>query len=402
MKLLTCSIVEKSPKKKGKDIILSLVFAYFLFFRGVITLFSIMIGETESLKIIKICLQFGMLFSLLVCSIFVFQLIKRDVIIIYSIIGILVSLSIVFTPELMLVIQEEKLLQNIFLYSLFSYVLLRTIDDPKILLNILKPYSYIMIILATIVRFKSNIGTGYMGYSYSMLLGVFVCLYFGFFRKEKIPLVFGIIGIMLNLAGGTRGSIICFFIFFIILFKIKKLYKHFFSIMLLIISGFFFYLFYNSFLLWVANLLTKFNIDSRIITALINNSLDSNNGRSAITDVGLDLIYKQPFGYGFLGERVPINEGIWWFTTNGYSHNIFLEFILQFGVIIGTILAIFYLYTIIKCIITSEKNVEGWRALGIIFISYCSLLLVSRSYATTPEFWSYLAVLFNSKLFNRS
>jgi len=106
---------------------------------------------------------------------------------------------------------------------------------------------------------------------------------------------------------------------------------------------------------------------------------------------GRDIIYENTiieiknnllFGIGLTGDRI----------INGtYSHNIVLEILATFGVLIGTILIV-TLIIIIMYSIFFAKN-EYLQRLALIYFSYTiPMLMVSRTFWTQVEFWVLLAI----------
>lgn len=152
----------------------------------------------------------------------------------------------------------------------------------------------------------------------------------------------------------------------------------------------------DSLLLLMNDLFSVLGVDSRTISAIQGTGLESlsyANGRIEILEASIELIKANPFGYGFLGERAPLNNAIWWFTTNGYSHNIFVELVLQFGVVIGTFLGIVLVVTSIR-IIRIGKFQLPYNGLFLVYLSYNLNLLVSRSYSTSFQFWAMLSLMY--------
>ena len=78
---------------------------------------------------------------------------------------------------------------------------------------------------------------------------------------------------------------------------------------------------------------------------------------------------------------------------NGYTHNILLEIIGNFGIIIGSILIILLIFLIVRSLLSKEKKYTNliiiWLSLGFFH------LMVSGSYLTDIKFWILLGLLFN-------
>ena len=118
------------------------------------------------------------------------------------------------------------------------------------------------------------------------------------------------------------------------------------------------------------------------------------SGREYIYSTLLKAIDKKPFlGYGISGDRMIMG------SFAKYSHNIFLELIIQFGIIIGGSLIFILLFLITKGLL--EKDNLKYN----LFIIWLSLgfapLLVSNSYLVAINFWILLALMIKNENLNK-
>lgn len=104
----------------------------------------------------------------------------------------------------------------------------------------------------------------HMGFSYAILAFILFALYDGSFGGNKVSLLFGSIGTVVNILGGTRGSILCIVAFLLFYLFFSKQYK---IILLGIILATIFFMCYDKILASFTELANILGIESRIIDA---------------------------------------------------------------------------------------------------------------------------------------
>ena len=97
-------------------------------------------------------------------------------------------------------------------------------------------------------------------------------------------------------------------------------------------------------------------------------------------------------GHGIYSDRLILG-GV-------YAHNLFVEWIYDFGLIIGSLLSIYFIWNVLsKCWIVFRTDI---MSLKIILASCISVILckymVSSSYLHSPEFWYLLGLIINKKM----
>ncbi|HZJ68471.1 MAG TPA: O-antigen ligase family protein [Candidatus Eisenbacteria bacterium] len=126
----------------------------------------------------------------------------------------------------------------------------------------------------------------------------------------------------------------------------------------------------------------------RNLDKLLNLSFAEANGRDIIWMNALDGIKTLfPFGNGAYGDRPYIDPTFLW----GYSHNIFLEMTLSFG-LIGLAFIFYVGFLSAKEIFSKKVNIE-YKMLLVIFLSASTKLLISDSFWFSIEFWGWMALL---------
>ncbi|MDO5424009.1 MAG: O-antigen ligase family protein [Eubacteriales bacterium] len=243
-----------------------------------------------------------------------------------------------------------------------------------------------------IIESTYNVDFGYK----AAFAGLLLLLYF-ILEKKKIYRIFYLTGSLIStlwvVIYGSRGAIFAYgigLIFFLgyyirALPKVKQLLIWCVSLLGLIgISTF-----YETAVSGIYFLLNKSNINSRTIAMLLDGSFMNENGRDRISSMTLELIKNQGiFGSGAFGDRPLIGPHYYW----GYCHNIALEFLVDFGVILGTILLV---VLAVKCI-TYYLNCDSWEQAGI-FIAIFAVnikLFFSDTFWGFSYFWLLLSCLF--------
>ncbi|OUP66985.1 hypothetical protein B5F13_01095 [Drancourtella sp. An177] len=253
------------------------------------------------------------------------------------------------------------------------------IDDFELCLNKLYisawPVSLILLIVS--IKQQFSIYDYNMPLSYALLLQVMIFVD-RYINKRKIyDLLISIVLFVFILVGGARGPILCFGVYVILLLlfskSISKKNKILF-IALIIFLGTAFLLNMDSILKALIELFEKKGISSRSLYYIYNRNF-SDSGRSAIYN---DYIQK-----ALDGPVVGYGTGGGWINYI-YPHNIFVEFILSYGIILGLMISFAYVWILVRGL--KIKNVHIQR-LALIFIAYGSSLLISNSFILEPMFF---------------
>ena len=277
-----------------------------------------------------------------------------------------------------------------FMYSLTGYVAVRALHNYDDLLRYLYVFSYVVIILSALVFFfvRDSFAGQYMTLSYNMLLQT--CFLFAFPPKIKSWLHYLIValGVFIITFGGARGALMGLLV--AILIKLiasgMKLTatKGIAVTVTFILTAVTVMLFYEQILLTVIYLLESVGISSRNLKLLLSTSGDISSGRFGVYyDILNNISW---FGYGLYGDRV-ILDGI-------YAHNLFLEWIAEFGIVGGLILSVAFVFLL--CV-AFKKCDRLSRLLLIVFIPNGLIgLLFSGSYlGQQPSFYILLGLCVN-------
>lgn len=129
------------------------------------------------------------------------------------------------------------------------------------------------------------------------------------------------------------------------------------------------------------------DFESRTIESIIDGEFLQDVGRKKIWSLSLEGFLDSPIiGQGFYGDRPFVGVRFNW----GYSHNILLELMCQFG-IFGILIFAAILYFAMKLLSKNHGSVQN--LVLIIFGSMCIKLLISDSYLIYNHFWIFLGLL---------
>lgn len=252
----------------------------------------------------------------------------------------------------------------------------------------------------------SHIGDGSIVHlNYSLYFGyqvVFCALLFLglFIFNGKMADIFGfIISMALLLLAGSRGPFICLAVG-IILFVILKLRMMNFGLFKSFIVTFLMLVIIGILTVEMSNLeniliavVSRLHISGRTVTMILSGRFMDDNGRNAIWSIAKDMIKKEGLlGYGFYGDRFVIGKS-WYY---GYPHNFIYEVIIEFGLIVGSVIIITLFYRIAKMFVLCKD--ANWGFLFALLVSSCAKLALSDSFWYYWPFWALIAVL---KIWNK-
>lgn len=231
--------------------------------------------------------------------------------------------------------------------------------------------------------------SGYLTWGYRMLIAVILLLYTALESRRFIDWLFAIFSAIELILVGNRGSIVAIAIFIIlyVLFctNFQKKVKY-----ITVITGLcvgVYSTLMSDKIIYLENLLLHLGIRSRNLTKFLEETI-TDSGRDKGYEIAIDYIRSgNYFGLGIGGDQILVGN---------YPHNILLEFMLQYGNIIGVILfAVLAISTINN--ILSIKN----RDCKAIYIAFACLGLVKLWFSSTYWyelwFWGYLIFLLKTR-----
>jgi O-antigen ligase len=145
-------------------------------------------------------------------------------------------------------------------------------------------------------------------------------------------------------------------------------------------------LFYVQILSFLLEVATKFGFSGRSIRLFLFD-VSHDSGRLEVFNEYLFLIKQRPlFGYGVAS---------WTTGVGGYPHNIILEFLFSFGIILGPILFLICCFLFIKELFKTDSKIQQFYH---VVISMLMLLFFSGTFTTNPLFFLALSVCLKKKV----
>lgn len=324
---------------------------------------------------------------------------KTETILLYlGALGVFIINSIVF-PETIIDLKKDILsistsklmlllvISNITLWDDF-YLKMKKYSIPFLSIGIL------YLIVYTFGYIDSG-QTDYMRLAYNVLLPVCVI---GFIGIYEMKILYHIIFWFLLLAiffTGCRGALLvgCCVYFLLLINRDSKVWKKGILVMLVIMLGIIFILNINS----IGKFLYSHGFDSRIIEKLDDGTMFDSSGRYALRAYTMSTIQQEGFKpYGLYGDREIINQ---FFGERIYIHNIILEFIVDFGIIIGLLLFICLIRKIY--VLTKQTDIIP-KLFLLLFAAYSlSKLMLSSSFIIEDSFYCLLGVMIAVNRFNK-
>lgn len=302
--------------------------------------------------------------------------------------------------------------------AIFAFLLFSMFDDSEELGSALTKAAYVMFFFQIIVVFLPVMRRGYwidiapdgsemhvrysLSFGYDMLFPLMVFFFEGIKTHKLRHYAFAVVSALLIVTNGGRGAMVVLVLFFALLTVLyildrkASVTKKIFLISAITAFVVAYVFFFNRIMNALIVILKNHNISSRTVEMLVNGSFSSTNGRDRIWKVVVKAIGKRfPLGYGLFGDRpfvAPIHVA-------GYSHNLFLELLVSFG-IIGAVIIVFIIVDAIRMLFFCRD--KRWRMLYLILFS-CSLkLLLSFSLWYIWEFWAAVAVAYKFRSSKRA
>lgn len=241
-------------------------------------------------------------------------------------------------------------------------------------------------VFIVIMTFTGNIegeNVNYMTIAYDINLSVLVFGIVAISEKNYIKIILFVATTFSILIIGCRGAFITIALttVWIIVYRYGFRLLLVPAIIILLIS-----IFFIPTMSYVTEILDDVGYESRTLTKLLYGGLLESSGRDYIRESILaEAEMNQYMPYGLFGDRV-ISQKIG--IGDIYIHNIFLEIIINFGIILGVILILSLVYFTIKSFIACDKKTKLIYSIivGCAFIK----LSFSNSYLIEPLFYAYL------------
>lgn len=257
--------------------------------------------------------------------------------------------------------------------------------NKQILYNVMLKASYYMTALISLVFFFnwfSSPGTYNMSFSYALLYPLLFHLDALSRKRDIVHLILSTYQILLILLYGSRGAVLCFSIFIIIkiVLSTKSTVRKTAIVGLGGLTVILFYVNFEAIGNSVLRAMSQNGYYSRTLNSFFNGSILQSSGRDSIRDKALDMIMRKPWtGWGMGGEIDLLGT---------YPHNLFIEVLLNFGILMGGIACILVVANVIRVFFLHDGILQS-----LLFIYLCAgfiPLLLSSTYLKQYEFFIFL------------
>lgn len=236
-----------------------------------------------------------------------------------------------------------------------------------------------------------------MGYSQSLVFptNVLISLYFKDDRKNYTNLLHLVLitaNVLSIVVFGSRGAIVSIAFFTIIMFISSENYninKKAQRITLIIFFVLISVVFSRQILQFAVRILNQIGMSSRTLDLLAANGFLTDNGRMDIWTVLIEKIKDSPFIIRGINADQLLQTGF--YHNSNYAHNLFLELIYSFGIIIGGALSVWFINRFIKTLKTNVQNDQEMIRL-LSMSSFFPICIWSGSLWTDMYCWVWLAI----------
>ena len=278
----------------------------------------------------------------------------------------------------------------LYMYFLSIFVLSKLIPTDYLriesLIEMSIKVSRILVPIIIIARAIFPNALSYMTFSDAISLPCALLIASGYSGK-RIDMYLGIISLVAVLLFGGRGSLLSLLLLFVMLVlfnrangKIKPIY-----IVLIIISPILFELLQS--LVDISS--------SRTMNLFVSGEIGYDSSRLLIYETLIPFLANNPMGIGMRGDRVMLEYFNMGDSNVAYSHNIFLEILLTFGMVIGIIIIIYLMYLFIWKLMFKQMDIKIKGFLLSFFTVSFLQLLTSRSFLTETNFYLLIFMLVN-------
>lgn len=329
---------------------------------------------------------------------------RRGILFTWIIILLIVSSALVNSQVLGYMFDTNIIQSNVLLLMLLYFpvfLLLQQEIDFRLLMKYLWRGSLVTLLLA-MVTFLTMLAVGttidYMSFAYLMLSPIMICFIEGG-RKKGAWLAFPVIASGILFVIGCRGAVAALAVFFMLCFfvfylkggrKGNRLFLKAALLIAVIIAG----LNMNSILRIIVGELNSFGFSSRTVEKILlgNGAFMQSKGRQSIWNQAVGSI--GVFGKGLFGDRTVLLDE---YHNPTYPHNFILEIMIDFGIIVGPILILLFVFLIMRAVFIALKSGEiqriqmAFAMLAVIFVKH----MVSTSFLTSFDFWFYVGLALN-------
>ncbi len=294
---------------------------------------------------------------------------------------------------------------------LYAFLFVCVMPDPKTMIRALKIVAVLLLLFYT-YRLINALRVGYwittttasgpqrvaynLSYGYDQLFVFAVFCASGFREKRAGYFILAGVSFVEILLGGSRAPLLYIVLMLLLLYlryrkTLSVKLRLFVILVAAVLVAFWAFLGVNGMLILVGRLMSKvLGRSSRTLQTLLGGveQMTDSSGRDRLYGIAWDMVKNGFWGYGAYGDRYVIGRTFW----VGYTHNLFLELLIDCGWIVGGYFCLRVVYGSAKMLITCRD--EYWYTLFIIFFTGSLKLLTSGSFWFSDSFWGVLAVCY--------
>ncbi len=257
------------------------------------------------------------------------------------------------------------------------------------LLSILAQYSFSFVYGNNQILADEGEGGDQLTAAYNLLPHVLLTIYYFIKKRNWVPGLLSILGVILLISFGSRGPILCLliFVFLTVFFTMRERkyspvkYLYFVLICLGLLV-----LFSQAWQFIIEAILSSQNMSDRLAVKLMEGGFLESDDRNEIKLLLIKKLSEYPImGYGVAGDRLVIGS-----IESGYAHNLIYEMLFSFGYVFGGGLLIVITIQIFKGL----KYYSGDEKYFVLVLISCGFigLLFSGTYLNSKWFFFLMGV----------
>ena len=289
----------------------------------------------------------------------------------------------------------------LYIFSLPALLITSAVRNWDLVVNNLIKISPFIVFMAIyswyLVGFRTwgDDSMNYMTLSYHVLTAGCVCIAVSFTGFKPVYWIASLVFMFIMIGSGCRGALVCV-ILFIILLLVRQVYinphsKYSKFIKIACVFGAVSLpVLYMKVFSKITNMFEQIGISSRVIEMLEDNEFLSSNSRDNIRTAIMKGVQDNPLGSGLFSDRYITIK--YYQEGSEYAHNIFYEFLSDFGVILGPLFILLIIILCYKCF-HRYKDTSTGLALMILLPAGLIKLFFSSSYLIDIDFFILLGFL---------
>lgn len=271
-------------------------------------------------------------------------------------------------------------------FQVLPYFFLGLLLDSQKQLSVIEYVSMAYVVLSLVYLYftfsSRDVEGEEMGVAYALLPHLLIVLNSCFREFKWYSLLIFLLGLLRLLGTGNRGSLVCIAFYAIVYFLFCSEYKH--KLVIVLLLGaitFLGWLRHDLIFEFFSNFLGEFGFNTRVFDMAMASEFADANGRDNLATFFTGKIRDGGFlGYGIFGDRTLRN------APDGYPHNLVLEFLIDFGVPLGSL----FLIAVAILLFFAFKSCKSAVSRSLFFVLFTVgfvAFFLSDSYLANPMFF---------------